>query len=97
MVRRAEIDVPRPVADEIRHRVSTTVEIEAPRDPEPPHQQRQVEHQGERAAEEAPLLGEHPGHPEPGIAGLGVAAVVLTARFRWLSHRPDRVAQFATR
>ena len=31
------------------------------------------------------------------IAGLGVAAVVLTTRFRWLSHRPDRVAQFATR
>jgi MATE family multidrug resistance protein len=31
------------------------------------------------------------------IAGLGVAAVVLTTRFRWLSHRPDHVAQFATR
>jgi MATE family multidrug resistance protein len=31
------------------------------------------------------------------IAGLGVAAVVLTARFRWLSHRPDHVARYAAR
>ena len=31
------------------------------------------------------------------IAGLGVAAVVLSIRFRWLSRRPDRVALFATR
>lgn len=31
------------------------------------------------------------------IAGLGVAAVVLTTRFRWLSRRPDQVAQFALR
>jgi MATE family multidrug resistance protein len=31
------------------------------------------------------------------ITGLGVAAVVLAARFRWLSHRPDRVARFSER
>lgn len=31
------------------------------------------------------------------IAGLTVAAVVLIARFRWLSVRPDRVARFAER
>ncbi len=31
------------------------------------------------------------------ITGLGVAAVVLTARFRWLSVRPDRVQRFAAR
>ncbi len=31
------------------------------------------------------------------IAGLGVAAVVLCTRFRWLSHRPDRIALFSKR
>lgn len=31
------------------------------------------------------------------IAGLGVAAVVLCARFRWLSHRHDRIREFAGR
>lgn len=31
------------------------------------------------------------------IAGLGVAAVVLTARFRWLSHRHDRIRQLSFR
>ena len=31
------------------------------------------------------------------IAGLGVAAVVLTARFRWLSHQHDRIRQLSFR
>jgi len=31
------------------------------------------------------------------IAGLGVAAVVLTLRFRWLSARPEQVARFSER
>jgi MATE family multidrug resistance protein len=31
------------------------------------------------------------------LAGLGVAALVLIVRFRWLSHRPDRVREYSRR
>ena len=31
------------------------------------------------------------------LAGLGVAALVLGVRFRWLSHRPERIREYARR
>ncbi len=31
------------------------------------------------------------------LAGLGVAALILTTRFRWLSHRPEQIRRFALR